>query len=418
MDPRRVPVLDRTLSLLTEGYAWLPGRRRRTGGGVVRARVMGEHAVGVHGPDAVRFFYDEDHVQRRTATPEPVRATLFGKGGVQGLDGEAHRTRKAMFVSLLMDPDGVADLVEQVGRAWDEEVLGWTDRSRVVLFDEVSRMLTRAVCRWAGVPVDDEDVRPLACDLVALIDGFGSLGPRHWRARRARGRRETWLARLVDQVRDGRVTVPEGSAVDVVTRHRDADGALLNPRIAAVELLNVLRPTVAICWFASFAAHALHLWPEQRRHLRADPEYAAAFADEVRRFYPLTPFLGARALRDLTWNGTSIPAGALVLLDVYGQHHDPDHWADPYTFDPRRFLERPAGRDELIPQGGGDPRSGHRCPGEDITTALLHTLVTRLAWLDHDTPGQDVTVSLGRMPARPRSGMVIGNVGAPTGRRP
>ncbi|RCW39713.1 fatty-acid peroxygenase [Halopolyspora algeriensis] len=400
--------------MLAEGYAWLPGRRRRAAGGVVRARVMGQHAVGVRGPEAVRFFYDESHVRRHPAIPEPVLGTLFGHGAVHTLDEHDHRVRKAMLMSLLTEPAGIAALVDHVVAAWDEAVASWEQRPQVVLFDEASRVLAQGVCRWAGVPLDEADVAPVARDLVALVDGFATLGPRHWRARRARGRREAWLAHLVQEVRDGTTTVPAGSAVDVVTWHRDADGALLSPRTAAVELLNVLRPTVAVCWFVTFAAHALHRWPQHRERLRADdPAYAEAFVDEVRRFYPFAPFLGARAVTDLTWRGEPIPAGALVLLDVYGQHHDADQWSEPYTFDPRRFLDRPPGRDELIPQGGGDPSTGHRCPGEDVTKALLQALVPRLARLDYEVPEQDLTISLRRIPARPRSGAVISGVRRP-----
>lgn len=394
--------------MLANGYAWLPDRLRSVDGDMVRARVMGQHAVGLHGPEAVRFFYDEEHVRRHTAVPEPVLGTLFGHGAVHTLDGQAHRARKEIFFPLLTDPAGIAELVEHVTAAWDEAVASWAQRPQMVLFDEASRVLARGVCRWSGVPLDESEVEPVARDLVALIDGFATLGPRHWRARRARGRREAWLARLVEQVRAGTVTVPAGSAADVVVRHRDADGALLSPRLAAVELLNVLRPTVAVCWFVTFAAHALHRWPRHRARLRSgDTAYAEAFAHEVRRFYPFAPFVGGRAVRDLTWRGAPIPAGVLVLLDLYGQNHDPDLWAEPYTFDPRRFLDRPPGRDELVPQGGGDRRIGHRCPGEDVTVALLRALVLRLARLDYEVPVQDVTISLGRVPARPRSGFVM-----------
>ncbi|MEY9211818.1 cytochrome P450 [Thermobifida halotolerans] len=415
MKPYRVPVLDSTLAMLAEGYAWLPDRRRRAAGGMVRARVLGQHAVGLRGPEAVRFFYDERHVRRRTAIPEPVLSTLFGHDAVHTLDGEARRVRKAMLLSLLADPDGIAALVDHVTAAWDEAVAAWPERPRIVLFDEASRALTRGVCAWVGLPLNEADVAPLARDLVSMVDGFATVGPRHWRARRARHRREVWLARLVKQVRSGAVTAAEGSAVDVVARHRDAEGRSLDPHTAAVELLNIIRPTVAVCWFVSFSAHALHLWPEQRERLReGGAEYAEAFVHEVRRFYPFAPFVGGRAVDDLSWNGEPIPAGALVLLDLYGQNHDPDLWDDPYVFDPQRFLGRPPGRDELVPQGGGDPRANHRCPGEAVTVALLQALVSRLARLDYGVPEQDLTISLRRVPARPRSGVVVSDVRPPS----
>ncbi len=264
------------------------------------------------------------------------------------------------------------------------------------------------MCDWAGVPLDKSEVAPLSRDLTTLVDGFATLGPRHWRARRARGRREDWLADVVRQVRAGTAVAPVGSALEVVCRQRNTDGELLDPKLAAVELLNIIRPTVAVSWFVSFTAHALHCWPEHRARLREeDPPYAYAFAHEVRRYYPFAPFVGGRAVSDLTWRGERIPAGSLVLLDLFGQNHDAVLWPEPYRFDPQRFLGRNPDPYELVPQDGGDPRTGHRCPGEDVTVALLAAFATWLARLDYDVPDQDLTISLRRIPALPRSRFVL-----------
>ena len=413
---RRTPLVDSSLAALAKGYTWLPDRRRRTGGRLVRARLLGQHAVALHGPEAVRFFYDERHVERGTALPGPVLSTLFGHGAVHTLDGPPHRVRKEMFLSLLTGPRAVAGLVDHVATAWDTAEESWPHRPSVVLFDEASRVLTVGVCRWAGIPLDDGDAdgEATARDLVAMVDGFATPGPRHWRARRARRRAEAWLARLVSDVREGAATASTGSPLDVVVRHRDADGLLLDPHTAAVELLNIIRPTVAVCWFVSYAGHALRLRPDLRERLAEDDtEYAVAFAHELRRFYPFAPFTGGRAVTDLEWRGEPIPAGAMVLLDLYGQNHDPDLWDLPYTFEPQRFLDRPPRRDDLVPQGGGDRATGHRCPGEDVTVALLRALGPRLARLEYDVPAQDLRIPLTRIPARVRSGFVMESVRVP-----
>jgi fatty-acid peroxygenase len=98
----------------------------------------------------------------------------------------------------------------------------------------------------------------------------------------------------------------------------------------------------------------------------------------------------------------------MVLLDLYGQNHDPQLWEDPYAFRPERFLGREIGEFDLVPQGGGDPRTNHRCPGEQITVALLAALAPRLAALEADpAPDQDLTIALHRIPARPASGVVM-----------
>ena len=415
----RRPRFDQSVPMLAKGYAWLPDRRRAAGRDTVHTRLLGvRQTLGVVGPAGARFVYDEDHVRRSGALPEPVVSTLFGHGAVHTLDGEAHRVRKAMFVQLLMGP-GIGDLVDRVTAGWDAAAQRWAAERQVVLFDEASRVLTRAVCDWAAVPLTEEEVPALARDLTTLVDGFATGAPRHWRARRVRQRREAWLAGIVEDVRAGRRSAPAGSVLEVVSTHRDSEGELLEPRVAAVEVLNVVRPTVAVCWFVAFAAHALHRWPDNRDRLRSGEEaFATAFAHEVRRYYPFAPFIGGRAPRQVEWDGETVPAGSMVLLDLFGQDHDPELFPEPYAFRPERFLDgtgsaaavRHIGPWELVPQGAGDPRTGHRCPGEDVTVALLSALAVRLARLGYTLPEQDLSISLSRIPARPASRVVLTDV--------
>lgn len=405
--------LENGLQLLTKGYGWLPDKRRQLGRRTVPTRLGGLKVLAIEGPEAARFLYDEAHVRRAHAIPEPVQGTLFGKGAVHTLDGEMHRVRKAMFIGLLMREDGIDSLVRQATDAWDTAAAEWAGRPRIVLFDESARVIAGTVCRWAGVPIADDEVPALARDLVAMVDGFATGGARHWRARKARGRREAWLSQLVSDVRSGATSVPAGSAVDVVARHTDADGERLDPHVAAVELLNIIRPTTAVAWFMAFSGHALIRWPAYRERLATgEPAFAEAWAHEVRRYYPFAPFIGGRAPQETEYDGERIPENSMVLLDLYGQNHDADLWPDPYAFRPERFLTpddavREIGADELVPQGGGDPRTNHRCPGEQLTVALLSALAVRLARLRFEAPEQDLRIALHRIPARPASGVVL-----------
>ncbi|MFC0542374.1 cytochrome P450 [Kutzneria chonburiensis] len=372
------------LRLLTGGYAWLPDRRRRAP--TYRTRLLGRRATCIGGVDAAKFFYNERHIRRHGALPGPVLSTLFGHGAVHTLDGAEHRTRKSMFLSV-MGPDCVADLTAKAAEVWDETVPTWR---RVTLFDETSRILTRAVTDWAGISLPSNEIPAMAADQIAMVDGFATAGPRHFKARAARRRQEKWFA-----------GVSEGFLYDVMSAH------LRDPHTRAVELLNVIRPTVALSWFVTFAAHALHRWPKHRADLAAGGAYAVAFAHEVRRFYPFAPFLGGLAVQDLAWDGERIPAGSMVLLDLYGHNHDPALFPDPYVFAPDRFVGHDIGPFELVPQGAGWPDINHRCPGEGIAVAVLATLATGLARLDYEVPEQDLDIPFHRIPTRPRSGFVL-----------
>ena len=51
-----MPLREDALRLATQGYAWLPDRRRALQRRTVRTRLGGMQALGLEGPDAARFF--------------------------------------------------------------------------------------------------------------------------------------------------------------------------------------------------------------------------------------------------------------------------------------------------------------------------------------------------------------------------
>ena len=401
----RTPVrLSDDLGLLTQGYAFLPNRRRQTGRTTLELSVVGHRAVAGSGPDWVRRFYDEQYVERATALPGLVKDTLVGEGAVHTLDGPAHRHRKQFFLRSL-DARGVGSLAQEALRSWDRAEHRWRRSGEIVLFPEVASVLQEAVWSWCGLP-PVEPTGAAAADMVAMVDAFGSVGPRNLRGRRARNRQETLLGGLVDDARRGRREAPPGSVFDAAVHLTEEDGRPVDARTAAVEILNIVRPTVATAWFVTFAAHALERASGLRRDLASgDPVTARCIAHEVRRFYPFAPFVGGTAATDATWGGLAVRRGDLVLLDIYGQNHDPALWDRPYRFDPARFEGVVPDPWTLVPQGGGLVERGHRCPGEPGVVLLLEVLLPRLARLGYDVPRQDDRIPLSRIPTRPRSGM-------------
>jgi len=399
---------DATLALVMEGYDFIRNRCRQYHTDVFRTRLALQETICLRGEEAARLFYDTDRFKREGAAPSLAQKTLFGEGGVQGLDGEPHRHRKAMFMSM-MTPEAIERMADIVTRRWREYLERWEQQEEVVLFDESSRLITEAVCEWAGVPLPEEDVDRRTDEFLALIEGATSIGYRQWRGRRARSRSESWLNGLIEQVRAGRLNAPKGSALRAVAEHRDPRGELLDPEIAAVEMNNVLRPTVAVGRWVTFTALALHDHPEHRERLRgADDETVERFVNEVRRFYP---FVGAIVRHDFEWNGYRFEEGTRVLLDLYGTDHHPDLWRHPDVFDPDHFREWDGSAYNFIPQGGGDHHTHHRCPGEWISMVILKRAARQLVeGMEYEVTEQDLSVDLTDMPAAPESGFVMRNV--------
>jgi len=242
---------------------------------------------------------------------------------------------------------------------------------------------------------------------MAMVDGFGSLGPRHWRGRRARRRSEEWIEEIIDRARTGRLESQQGTALHGIAFHKERDGAPLDLKVAAVELLNVIRPMMAATFFVELAAAALLVHSYLRGPLLNDASLLENFVDEVRRFAPFTPFLGAESCRDVEWKGYIIPAGTLTVLDVYGTHRDERIWPGAEAFDPGRFADRKDHTYSLLQQGGGEHATGHRCAGEWLTIEALKAATRQLAATPYSADVANLSYDLKRVPARLRTPLKI-----------
>lgn len=403
--------LDNTFNLLHEGYTFIKNRMDGYGCNMFETHLLGEKVICITGEEAAKIFYDEGRFQRKGAAPKRIQKTLFGMNAIQTMDGKAHTHRKLFFMSLMTE-ECQKKLAGLMFEALQTSAYEWENIKKIVLFDEMKNILCKTACRWTGVPLPESKVKSLADDFSAMIDGFGGIGTRYLKGRKARIRTEKWAKGIIEDVRSGKFTVKEDSVLYKIAFYREINGDLMCADMASIELINVLRPIVAISTYITFAALALHEHPECKKKLiTGDNNYIRAFIQEVRRYYPFTPFLGARVRKDFIWEGLKFKKGKLVLLDVYGMNHHSKIWDNPTEFEPERFKDK---KDELfsfIPQGGGTPSEGHRCPGEGITIEIMKVSLDFLVnKLEFDMPKQDLSYKLSRIPTLPKSGFIISNI--------
>ena len=401
---------DNTTALLGEGYRFIGKRCDELGSDIFSTRLMLRRVVCVRGEAAARMFYQPGRFTRQRALPMNTLALLQGHGSTHMLDGQMHRVRKAMMMSL-QSPASRGRLVDLAEREWRTRLERWPRQRHLVLLQEAQAVLCRAACAWAGVPLSVEEEVLRTAEFSAMIDGAGAVGPRNWLGLALRRHTEQWALEHILAVRAGRPTDPD-SPLAVIAFHRDADGEVLSNADAAVELLNVLRPVVAVARYIVFGALAMHTHPEWRTRLASGDDAAASnFVDEVRRYYPFVPAIGGRAHHSFEWQGLQFDKGDWVLLDVYGSNRHPGTWPEADLFRPERFEGRQASGFDLIAQGGGDTAQGHRCPGEALTVELTRSALRLLAReISYTVPEQDLAADLARMPALPASGFVIEGV--------
>jgi len=434
MRSRTIPITvknalhDDAPSLLTRGYGfgdriW---RRVREGARSAPMRLLGSQAVFVRGAAGVELFYDSTRIARHGAMPAIVQETLFGHRSVHSLDGAEHRHRKATFVDVAYEDAQVARLSPLLEREWRIELDAWVGGGNRSAYDAAVGAFGRSVMRWAGLPGTPGAQTRWAARLAQIVDGFGApyspalllaLVNRAWSDRHAQ--------RLIEAVRIGSLTAPEGTALRAWAAHLDEHGQVLPARLAGVELQNSLRPMIAVARFVAFAAKALHEHPSWRSRIADETSergslvggpLATAFAQEIRRTAPFVPMLPGWALTDVELDGVSVPAGGRVVLDILGTNTDAHSWHRHAEFNPDRFIgvEDYEAIEEFIPHGGAGVATGHRCPGEKLAIAGLATAIAALS----DPRVRILPTGLGvnrrRLPTKPASGGIVRASGAPS----
>ncbi|MGM0804597.1 MAG: cytochrome P450 [Bacillota bacterium] len=403
--------IDHSLSFIREGYRYILNRRQGFNSNVFETRLLGKKAICMVGMEATEIFYDPEKFKRKSAAPNRAVQTLFGKNGVQALDGQDHKHRKEMFMSI-MTTQGIRKLTNITKIQWMTALNKWERKDKITLYEEVKEIMCRTACQWAGVPIEDADVKKMTKDLAAMFETPAAIGLNHWLGRHARNNVEKWIVELINKVRNGKINPPEDTALHVFTWHKDLEGKLLDINTAAVEVINILRPIVANAIFINFIALALHHYPEERKKLQScDKKYFHMFIQEVRRFFPFFPCVAALVKTDFVWKGYEFKKDTLTLLDLYGTNHDPEVWESPDLFNPMRFARWEGSPFSFIPQGGGDQFMGHRCAGEWVTIEVMKVSLDYLVnQMKYEVPDQDLSYSLVSMPSIPKSKVVIKNV--------
>lgn len=396
--------------LMNSGYHLLGELREDVGAPVVKANFLTKDITVIYGEEAARTFYNPEYFKRTGAMPKPVLKTLFGEDGVQTLDGEEHHHRKNYFMDL-MTPDRMEAyhelLAENVSKELDKQ------HGEFELFDLANRVLFTTISEWAGINLEKFDaklVEKLAQNQISMISGAVTSPVDHVKGIADRKESEKWAQDLIEEARKHPVPGKEHLALYAFANATNLDGELLPVEVAAVELLNIIRPTVALTVWVALMGHALFAKRDVFEELKADfDNLQDSFIQEMRRYYPFFPMLPAITVKDVEVDGYLIPKDSWVVLDLYGSNHDERTIASPEQFDIRRYVGKAKDisyeeQYEMIAQGGGKFRDMHRCAGEWITLHSMRVFSDQLVnKYEFTVPEQDWTIPMNQFPTYPNS---------------
>ena len=370
-------------------------RRRRTA--VAIATRTGADALAVGLVAALKRSHGEGPVWVRVARDEallllgraPIRRVLEGSPDPFAADPEPKKSGMSHF-----QPDA---LTISRGAEWEDRrrftdaVLGGAAAERVVAVsgEEASSLKgefdwgtwNRAVRRAARRIILGDG----AADDDALSEMLGELmdksnPPGHGDSELF-GRYGGALQRYVDAAEDGSLVA--GFAEAPVTR-------LTRPSGQVTHWLFALGDTLAINALRGLAL--LAVFDAARERARHDDAFLGACLQEAMRLWPTTPMLSRVAIRDVDWDGTTVPAGTQVLIVNSFNHRDRDAVPFADRFEPEAWLSGDAGDDWQFNHFSHGPQG---CPGADLALlvgkAMIGSLLERdvrllAPTLDSDKP--------------------------------
>ncbi len=103
--------------------------------------------------------------------------------------------------------------------------------------------------------------------------------------------------------------------------------------------------------------------------------YLEATIHEAMRARPVVPVIGRRATVPWQLGDLVAPAGSRILVGIVVTHHRPDLYADPFRFDPQRFLGTKPSTSEGLPFGGGN----RRCLGATLAMEEMRIVLGEIA---------------------------------------
>lgn len=341
--------------------------------------------VHVHNPEGVKQVFTGDPEALHAGEVNAIElGSLLGENSLLTLDGQRHlRERRLMLPPF--HGERMTQYGETMARIARESLAGWPV-GRPFAMRERFRDITLEVILSAVFGLEPgprtDSIRAAVAKLMTATDHWAAAIPILQRRlpgwspwKRFVEARATVDDLLYAEIGRRRGELGGGERIDIMSMLLTAeyeDGARMTDREVRDELITLLAAghettTSGLSWtfellFRNPQCQAR--LEEELASAQGEPEYLDAVIKEALRMRPVVPAVGRRLKAPFELNGYLLPAGAIVVPDIYLAHHRADTYPDPYRFRPERFIEEQAGTYTWFPFGGGV----RRCVGASFAT--------------------------------------------------
>jgi cytochrome P450 len=369
-----------------------------------RRRYGDRYTVRLLGAPPFVMHADPEHIREIfTAPPEVLHPgegarilePVVGTYSVILLDEKAHLSQRKLMLPAFHG-EKMQRLSALVTEVTEREVASWPTGSQVSLHPRLQGLTLEVILR-AVFGMEPGERLDVVRDALTRILDFATrpmtLVPY---LQNEMGGHSRWakfiaLRKEADKHIYDLIAEHRGGGDDVLSmllEARHEDGSPMSSKELRDELMTLLvagHETTASS--LAFGLNMLARHPHVVDELRGeDDDYLQAAIQEILRARPVLPNAAPRLVKEpLELGGWQYEPGACLLANSYLVHHDPEIYAEPYTFRPERFLDEGPGTYTWIPFGGGR----RRCLGASFAILEMKTVLREVLRRYDVQPGVD-----------------------------